>query len=348
MVEEISKIYFKTIIQGRLEFGTAKSFGKIHKMYIQRSETYYKSDVIFKVEEIFDEQKLTLEIPRYVGQHSEKTYKGTIALLDYCAQFAVAGSIRAWVSDAGMVKHYDIMEPKNDKGAVQAFIKGRSLVRVEGQEEAAIAAFDKAIKKYDRHGQAYERRAKVNFLLEKYNEAARDYTKCINIDPTIPNAFYGRAKCYALENKYEAAIEDLEMACKKSVALQGVYWKARRMKSELHIEQREWEKAEFDLKLFCNRKFAADSELMTWKRWAWFNYGVVLFELKKYKEADEAFTTAFEHKQYTDLHKEDTPEAIIYRFRGLVKKLGNISGYTIDLKKAIELGDEVAQEILKG
>lgn len=344
-MEEITKIYFKTIIQGRLEFGTAKSFGKIHKMYIQRSENYYKDDIIFKVENIFDEQKLTLEIPRYVGQHSEKTYKNTVSLLDYCAQFAIAGSIRAWMAESGNTMHYDLMEPTSDKSAVQAFIKGRRLVRIKGKEEDALKALTRAIKKYDRHGQAYERRAKVNFIMKIYHDAARDYTKCINIDGSIPNAYYGRAKCYILQDKEEEAIEDLNAAIKKSIALQPIYWKARRLKAELHMKRREWAKAEFDLKLFCNRNFSDDSPNLTWKRWAWYNYGVALFELEKYKEADEAFTEALKWDQYNN---KGVSEAEIYRYRGLVKKLGKISGYTIDLKKAIELGDKRAEEILKG
>lgn len=345
IMEEITKIYFKTIIQGRLEFGTAKSFGKVHKMYIQRAESYYKEDVIFKVEEIFDDQKLTLEIPRYVGQHSEKTYKNTVSLLDYCAQFALAGSVRAWMAESGKTMHYDLMEPTSDKTAVQAFIKGRKLVRVEGKETDAIEALTKAIKKYDRHGQAYERRAKVNFIMQNYHDAARDYTKCISIDGSIPNAYYGRAKCYILQEMYDEAIEDLNSAIKKSIALQPIYWKARRLKSEVHIDLKDWNKAEFDLKLFCNRNFGQDNPNLTWKRWAWYNYGMVLFELEKYKEADEALSHALEYEPYKSNQVND---ALIYRLRGLVKKYGKISGYTIDLKKAIELGDDKAAEILKG
>lgn len=344
-MEEIIKIYFKTIVQGRLEFGTAKSYGKIHKMYIERSENYYKNDIIFQVEEIFDEQKLTLEIPRYVGQHSEKTYKNTVALLNYCAQFAVAGSIRSWMAESGKTMHYDLMEPTSDKTAVQAFIKGRKLVRVEGKEDAAIAALSKAIKKYDRHGQAYERRAKVNFIMGNYHDAARDYTKCINIDPSIPNAFYGRAKCKIIQEDLEGAIEDLDQGLKKSIALQALYWKMRRLKADTHIQLRQWEKAEFDLKLFCNRNFGKENSVLTWKRWAWYQYGKVLFELQKWKEANEALTNSLEYEKYDQDGVNDTD---IYRLRGLVKKNGEISGYTKDLKKAIELGDELAATILKG
>lgn len=343
-MEEIKKIYFKTIIQGRLEFGTAKSYSKIVKLYEQRYETYFKSDVIFKVEDIFDEDRLTLEIPRYVGQHMEKTYKNTASILEYCAQFAVAGSIRSWMADSGKTMHYHLMEPTSDKGAVQAFIKGRKLIRVEGKEEAALAALSKAITKYDRHAQAYERRGKVNFIMKNYHDAARDYNKCINIDPTIPNSYYGLAKVHLIKEEYKEAIENLNFTIKKSIALQPLYWKARRLKAECHIHQKEWELAEFDLKLFTNRNFGPDNPNTNFLRHSKFLYGKVLLELEKYKEAEAALTSALE----TESHDiKPVSDAELYRIRGVVRKKGSLSGYTIDLKKAIELGDKQAEKILK-
>lgn len=344
-MEEVKKIYFKTIIQGRLEFVTSKSYSKIFKLYQQRHETYYKGDVIFKGEDIFDEDRLTLEIPRYVGQHLEKSYKNTVAILEYCAQFAMAGSIRAWMAESGKTMHYDLMEPKSDKGAVQAFIKGRKLVRIEGKEEDAIAALSKAIHKYDRHAQAYERRAKVNFIMENYAEAQRDYKKCIGIDPTIPNAYYGLAKCLLMTEQHEEAIENLNFALKKSIALQPIYWKARRLKAESHIILKQWEEAEFDLKLFTNRNFGKDNPNTTYIKKGNFLYGRVLYELGKYAEADAAYVKSLEAEEYSS---DEVPEAEIYRWKGLNKKEGKLSGYTIDLKKAIELGDKTAEKILKG
>ena len=61
-------MYLKTIIQGRLEFGTLKSYEKVTKMFLQRLENYYKSDVFFKYEDIFKDEELSLEIPRHVSQ----------------------------------------------------------------------------------------------------------------------------------------------------------------------------------------------------------------------------------------------------------------------------------------
>ncbi|MGB5362085.1 MAG: hypothetical protein WBN17_02145, partial [Aureibaculum sp.] len=264
-------MFFKAIIQGRLEFGTERSYDKVLKMYESRTESYYKNTLIFKAEEIFIPEEKALVIPRYVAQVTEKSFRNTASLLEYCSQFAVAGSIRSWQIDEGKIMHYAIAEPDSDKVAVQSFIKGRKLVKETGKESEALIALTKAIEKYDRHAQAYERRAKVNFILKRYHDAKRDYTKCINIDPTIPTAFYGRAKVLIIEEKWEEAIDDLENATKNAIALQTVFWKAKRMKAKCHIKLKQWEKAAFDLKFFCKRKFKDDDPNYVWKRWALLN-----------------------------------------------------------------------------
>ena len=99
-------MYLKTIIQGRLEFGTEKSYEKVTKMFLQRVETYYKTDVLFKYEDIFKDEELCLEIPRFVGQVSEKAFRTTTNLLKYCVQFAIAGSVRAWLINEGEIVQF--------------------------------------------------------------------------------------------------------------------------------------------------------------------------------------------------------------------------------------------------
>jgi len=344
MDQEFQKIYFKTIVQGRLEFGTSRSFEKVLKMFIQRAETYHKNQIIFEPEELFDEDKLTLEIPRFVGQVSEKIYKNTISLLTYCSQFAVTGSIRAWMSDSGRVMHYHLMEPTSDKVAVQSFLKGRKLVKVKGKEEEAIAAFDKAIAKYDRHAQAYERRAKVCFGMKNYHDAARDYTKAIGLDPTIPTAYFGRARIHLINKDYEAAIEDFNHTIKKSIALQPIYWKARKLKSECHIKLKQWDLAEFDLKLYSNRKFGEDDINNNYVRWALFQYALILIKKNENILAIEKLNKALEIEPQK---RGDIKEGEIIRARGIAKKAGGKNGFLKDIKAAAKLGDKQAINLLK-
>lgn len=343
MIDQITKIYFKTIIQGRLEFGSVKSYDKIIKMYDSRAEVYHKNDVVFTSEEIFDPEKLTLEIPRYVGQITEKRFKNTIALLSYSVQFAVTGSIRAWMSEGGKVMHYALMEPESDKAAVRSFLKGRNLVKEDGKEEEAIAALSKAIEKYDRHAQAYERRAKVIFRMQNYHDAKRDYTKAINIDPTIPTSYYGRAKVYMIEEDWAAAIVDFEQTLKKSVALQPVYWKARRLKAKCHLKLDQTDMAAFDLKLYSNRKFHKNDPNIRYKGWALLNYAKTLIEKEEFLEAIKVLDNAI------DLPTEQQIESTVgemLRYRSIAKKSGGKSGHVKDLKAAAEAGDKIAEQML--
>jgi Tfp pilus assembly protein PilF len=343
MDQEFQKIYFKTIVQGRLEFGTAKSFDKVYKMFVQRSEQYHKNQVIFTEDELFDEAKLTMEIPRFVGQISEKVYKNTIMLLTYCSQFAVTGSIRAWMSDGGKIMHYNLMEPVSDKVAVRSFLKGRKLVKQKGKEEEAISLLNKAIEKYDRHAQAYERRAKVCFLMKNYHDALRDYTKAIGIDPTIPTAFFGRARIHKINKDWELAIEDFNQTLKKSIALQPIYWKARKLKAECHIKLKQYDLAEFDLKLYSNRKFGEDDINNKYVRWALFQYGSMLIQREEFVEAIVQLNKALETPQQPT---SDIKDAEIYRMRGIAKKGAGKNGYLKDIKDAVKLGDKKAKTLL--
>lgn len=335
-------MYFKTIIQGRLEFGTHKSYEKVTKMFIQRLETYYKTDVFFKFEDIFNEEDLSLEIPRYVAQVSEKAFRTTTNLLGYCTQFAIAGSIRCWLINEGEIINFVTLEPESDKGAVQSFVKGRKLVKVAGKENEAIEALSQAIEKYDRHAQAYERRAKVNFIMKNYHDSLRDYNKCIAIDPTIPTAYYGKAKIHMIKEEWQQAIENLDESIKKSIALQTLYWKSRKLKAECHIQLKEWQKAAFDLKLFTGRSFDKNDPNRFWIRWANYHYGLVLLELDENVEALKAFDKAIDAPAVVDGIKE----ADMLTYRGIAKQKAGKNGYK-DIKDAASKGGKKAKGLLK-
>jgi len=336
-------MYLKTIIQGRLEFGNQKSYDKVTKMFLQRVETYYKTDVLFKFEEVFKEEDFSLEIPRYVNQITDKAFRITTSLLGYCAQFAVAGSIRAWLIKEGDIVGFETLEPDSDKGAVQSFVRGRNLVKVKGKEEEALKSLTLAIERYDRHAQAYERRAKVNFMMKNYHDALRDYNKCIGIDPSIPTAFYGKAKIHIIREEWDEAILNLEESIKKSIALQTLYWKSRRLKAECHIQKKEWTKAAFDLKLFTNRKYEKDNPNAIWLRWALYHYGLVLLELEEAPEALQAFDKAL---QLEDI-KDGIKEADLLTYRGIAKQKSGKNGYVKDIKDAASKGGKKAKNMLK-
>jgi tetratricopeptide (TPR) repeat protein len=337
-------MYHKTIVEGRLEFGTEKSYETVSKMFLKRVESYHRNEIFLKAENIFHEETYSLVIERFVKDTvTDKAYKGTISLLQYCSQFALSGTIRGWLLENGHILSFDLIEPKQDKTAVVSFLKGRKLIRVEGRQDEAIQELTKAIEKFDRHAQAYERRAKTCFLLKKYSDALRDYNKCIAIDPTIATAYYGRARIHLINNDLEAAVKDFDQAIKKSVALEAVQWKSRRLKGYAHYILKEYDKAVFELRLFTNRKFEKKDPNEGWKRWAFYYYGLSLLENQNFEEAIDAFNKAADLEDV----KDDVAKEDILRNRALSKKFAGKNGAIKDLKDASDLGDSKAAVLLK-
>lgn len=336
-------IFRKTIIQGDLIFGNEKSYDKVHKMFEYRFENYYKSAILVEQEEIFRRSDFSMRIPRMVTQASDKHCRNTMSLIEYCAQFAVSGEVRIWMVDEGKIIHYAYIEPDSDKAVVIQFQKGKKLAEQNGKEEEALVALSKAIEKYDAHAFAYQKRGDVNMILKKEHDAMRDYNKSIGINDSIPYAYYGRARIHLKNEEWQKAINDLEMTTKKAVALQTIYWKARRKKADCHIKLKQYEKASFDLKFLTKRKFKEDDPNYKWRRYAYFQYGHVLFHLGEYGEALKALEDAHNLTEEQSQIKEGQ---ILY-YRGLTKQKIGKNGYIKDIKQAAELGEKQAKKMLK-
>ncbi|MEE9373366.1 MAG: tetratricopeptide repeat protein [Saprospiraceae bacterium] len=335
-------MFFKTIIQGRLEFSSQKSFDKVLKMYQYRTESYYKNDVLLEEEEIFNRDSSSLYVKRFVVQASEKSWRNTVSLLDYCSQFAISGSVKAWMTDNGKIMRYSEIEPESDKSAVIQFKKGKKYSEEEGKETEAIQALSKAIEKHNGHANAYEKRARVLLQLENYDEALEDYGKAIKLDDGIADAYYGRAEIYIRRGEWQNAISDLEWALKKAIALEPMYWTSRLKKADCHIRLGEWEKASFDLKFFTNRVFKTDNPNYFKKAYSYVRYGQVLMEEEKYDEAYAAFCKAVDNDQGTN---RTSMEEMLY-YRGFSRMKMGKKGYLKDIKTAAQAGVEDAKTFL--
>ncbi len=312
-------------------------------MFEYRSETYYKSDILLKQEDIFDETMLVLSIPRYVGNASDKSFKNTISLLEYCAQFAVSGSIDAWMIDEGKVINSSEIEPHSDKAVVMQFRKGDKLFKQEGKEKEALEAFNKTLEKFEKHAQAYERRGWINLKLKNYSDALYDFNKAIKLDDSIAHSYYGKAFIAENENNIEEAIENYELTLKKAVALQPLYWKARFKKAHCHIELGQWEKAAFDLRFFTKRKFSRGSSNDKKKAEAYVMYARVMLELGEAEKALEAIDKAFQKASKEDVQFN---EKEAWYYRGMAKKLLGKKDFISDIRKASDEGSEKARELL--
>lgn len=334
---------YKTIFSGRLEFGNTRSYEKVLKMFEHRAENYYRSDILLDPEVIFEEESTALNVPRFIVHSTDKSWKNTINLLEYVAEYAVAGDMSAWMVENGQVLQHKTIEPKSDKVAVQAFLKGRSLIKESGKESEAKEALSRAIEKFERHALAYERRGHVNYLLRNYEDALYDFSKSIDISPGNPTPYMGRAHVKMAKNDLHGAISDLEKAIKKSIPLQPIYWKARRLKSDCHMDLNEFDKVVFELKLFTKRKFNTDNPNFKWRKSAFFNYGKALLEEGSYAEAIDAFNQAME----IDEGKTNVSDADQLVYRGLALKKAGQSGFVKDWKEAANQGSERAAQLLE-
>ena len=332
---------FKIIFKGSLEFGNAKSFSKVLQMYERRLETYYKSDVLLSAEEMFDEENFCLSLPRVVLQGTEKKWKGTVSLFQYLAQYAVAGSLSVWLIDGKIIESH-VIEPHSDKIAVQAFLKGRELIKEKGKEVEAIQALNKAIQKYERHAQAYERRGQINFRLKNYADALYDFTKSINIYDNNPDAYFGRASIHLLNKDLEKAIADFDKTVKRSIPLQTVYWQARRIKGNCQMKLKDYKGAAESLKFFANRKFAVDDPNYRYKKDVYNKYGKALLEIGEYKDAVVAFNEAMKIEEAEG--KQAGADGLLHR--GIALKKAGKKGFKSDWKKAAALGSKKAAELL--
>ena len=335
----------KVIVQGKLHFGTQKSYDKAVRMFHHRVDNYYKSDLLFKEEEeVFDPENLTFEVPRTVTHTTDKFWKNTVDILNYLAQFALSGKVCAWMIEDGNILDYHLIEPDSEKTVVRQYKKGKNLIQKSGKEDAAMKALNKAIQKFNQHSQAYERRGQLNRMLKNATEALHDFSKAINIDDTNAEAYYGRGKVYVSQNSYKKAIEDFENTTKHALALQPLYWMARRNLAKCYLQAGDYKKAEFNLKLFTRRSFDEDDPNQKWNQWAFFEYGKTLMQLEKYDEAAKAFSKAL---SIDETAEHAVPKTEILTFLGIAKLKSGSKGYLSDWKEAADLGYDKAETLLK-
>lgn len=283
---------YKAILSGRLEFGNPRSCEKAMQLFQSRVEIIYRGDVFLKMDEVFNVDKASLDLYRFSAQVSEKSWNNTTNLLDEVAKFAITGKIDAWLTDNGQVKRESTIEPLTEKAAIQAYIHGRELIGHKGSEQEAIDAFSQAIEKYERHASAYERRGYVNYRLGNYNDALYDYNKSITLNPAGAEAYLGRAVVHIAQKNYAAAIPDLDKAIKCSVPLQPVFWIARRIKGDCHLELEQHEDAIKEYNFFLKRDFKPGDVNFQRRRRVAFRIGKALLSLRKNREALQAFENA--------------------------------------------------------
>ena len=244
----------KLVFRGRLDFGNQRTYDLVLKHWQTRLENYFRTEVLFKAEQIFVPEELAINVPQQTLMSTEKHWRNTTSLLKEVAQYALAGNVGAWWVQNGQVLAECQIEPNSDKVAVSEYLRGRELVQQGGMEEASIA-LSNAIEKYERHAAAFERRGYVNYKLKNFNDAHYDFSKSISINPIAPEPFYGRGKIHMIKNEWEAAAADFDQAIKKSLAVQPMHWLARLRKGDSLYHAKRYAEAIPELKFFLQRKF---------------------------------------------------------------------------------------------
>ena len=338
-----SQVFYKAIIQGRLEFGTDKSYQKILALYSQRMETLYKRDLLFKAPElIFFESEKALVIERYIGTSTEKQWKSTVSMFEYCAQFAFSGTINAWLADNGKLLGHSHIEPAGEKSMVMLYLEGKKLSTQKGSEKEALSLLTEAIEKHERHSEAYEKRGYLNYHLKNYSDAIYDFKKSVHFDVMNASSHYGLARAYMIKKEFQSAIQSLEDTIKHSIALQPIYWAARRVKAECHLALKQYDKSAFEYKLFATRSFNQDDPNFKHQAKSLYNYGKVLFALGQIDAALEFFDKSLAMAK----NHEDSHNAEFFMDRAMARKAAGQSDYILDLRKASELGLASATELL--
>ncbi len=335
---------YKFIFKGRLDFGNKRSFDNVLNMYDWKVTNHYKKDVQFDEEELFDEDQFCASFPRSLVLHgTKKNFDANSNLLAYLSEFAVSGQMEMWMIKDRQVESYRLVEPEGDRAAINNFTKGRRLSISEGKSEEAIAALDIAIQKYEKHAQAYERRAYVNTLLKKYHDAERDYTKSINIYAGAPEPYYGRGILHKIQQNLEQAADDFDTSIKRSIPLQPIHWKSRRRKAEALIELEKFEEAAKELRFFTIRKYADTDPNFKYLRKAFFDYGLCQYKLGNHKEANELFDKALAYHEGKDA---PMTEELLY-YRGMARHKAGLPDFEDDLKEAAKAGNSKAAAALE-
>lgn len=166
-------------------------------------------------------------------------------------------------------------------------------------------------------------RGEAFYFTGKNDEALSDFTKAVELNPGLAQAYSDRAGIYALKGDGEKALEDYS----KAVSLKPDFADAYNYRGALYVNRKEHEKALAD--------FTKTLELVPNHALAALNRGYVFLTLEKYEDAIKDFNVTL---------SQNPDAAVAYNFRGnAYMNLGDFNNALKDYSKAIMLKPDFAE-----
>lgn len=333
---------FTVIIMGRLEFASDRSVQQAINTVEHLLITRYKNDVLYRTTDQIDAEVRAFVAPRqkFTGI-AEKTWQNTVHLLTQLTQFSIAGDLHMWKVHDRELKEHQFLEPNSDKTTIRAYQRGRAAL-IAGNIEEARTDLSLAIKRFERHALALERRGYSYYIEGNHETALVDYNASIEADPKRPEAYLGRARI-SLDNKdWATAVTDLEQAMKRSMPHHEAYLEALHRKGKCLAELGQYDKALQALNFFLTRPLLKDHPQYAFRRQVAFDKGRVLAANEQPKDAIKSFDEALNMPSRNG--KPSNAEILLHR--GLAFQQSGQSGYKEDWTKAAAEGSEKAAELL--
>jgi tetratricopeptide (TPR) repeat protein len=324
----------KTIFQGKLCFESQASFEKLKRMFEHRAETLYKGEILFATEDIFKEEILCLEIPRTVNSTTDKFWQKTVQLVNYAAQFAVAGRITAWVVENGFAKQKISIRPSGDKSVIKHYQHGVELSK-SGKYEEAILAFDSSLSEFSANADALSRKAFCLKNIEAFDEAEAFYNQSIEMDAYHPEASFGLAIMLHDLNRLEEALNYYEKTIPRALAVQGIYWEARREKARVLQDLSKGDLAMAEYRLLTKKQFPSEDPNFEKRGEDAIAYTKLLLEKEESEQACDVLDGILEGNLQG---LSDNNLAELYYLRSQSRLLSNKKGHKQDLETAEKFG----------
>lgn len=189
-----------------------------------------------------------------------------------------------------------------------------------GQNEAAIAYLNQAIKMSPNYGSAYYSRGRIRFQLGDYSGSIADYSQTIKLNPQDAGALANRCVAYRKLSDFSAAIAD----CSEAIQLNPNYADALANRCLALIAIGDTESLPASL-ADCNQAIALNSSQYD----AYYGRGLIYQKLGEPNHAIADYSRAI-------THNPNLAEA--YYYRGLVRlELNHRQNAESDFQKAAEL-----------